>query len=277
MVASVGMILVVFTLQIFIVASIKELVTARQVFAVQQAYEDYEQRMYVDGANGVKEFVPANFHMLAEDEQEEICAMPLSQPMFFFAILFTWTFSVMNNLRRLIELTFVLVSVTPTLKTSSRSLLFMKRSSEVRVLGLTKFIKAMVIITVLVPSSLVNLTLLWFGARWLAATLDFGELLLNAVALEFVLLMKDLFYRVVVSKRHRMETETLTLRPNHLDARVNYMAFFGSYIYLGLTVLMVYLYIYHLQTVIPEYNWDVAEICDEFLKNTSIHEWQTHR
>merc|ERR1712232_1326061 len=52
--------------------------------------------------------------------------------------------------------------------------------------GLTCAVKGVLVAIVFLPQILITLFLLWLGSRWLVATADLADLLLNAVALEFV-------------------------------------------------------------------------------------------
>jgi len=45
---------------------------------------------------------------------------------------------------------------------------------------------------VLVPRTIITCLLLWLGCRWLLATNNFADLVLNAVALEFILSTKTM-------------------------------------------------------------------------------------
>merc|ERR1719324_47455 len=55
--------------------------------------------------------------------------------------------------------------------------------------------------------------LLFLGCRWLLATNRFADLILNAVALEFILLLKETTYLLLVPKRNQLELGTTTIDP----------------------------------------------------------------
>merc|ERR1719460_3295669 len=63
--------------------------------------------------------------------------------------------------------------------------------------GLPKCVKVTLVMTVFGPQLYILITLLVAGCRWLCATADLTDLLLNALALEFVLNVKDLLYNVL--------------------------------------------------------------------------------
>merc|ERR1740130_1451586 len=66
------------------------------------------------------------------------------------------------------------------------------------VVGLTVTVKFFMILFIQLPCLVMNVLLLWIGCRWLVATLGFDELLLNAIALEFVLFLHELLYMAIV-------------------------------------------------------------------------------
>merc|ERR1719215_639294 len=66
------------------------------------------------------------------------------------------------------------------------------------VVRVTTCTKVFMVVVVQIPVLAMTLFLLWIGCRWLIATLGFGTILLNAVALEFVLNLDEIFYRAVV-------------------------------------------------------------------------------
>merc|ERR1719161_2218973 len=70
--------------------------------------------------------------------------------------------------------------------------------------GLTCCLKAALVLCVQCPRFIMNSVLLWLGMRWLTATLGFGDLLLNALALEFILNLSDLLFLTLVPYSGKM-------------------------------------------------------------------------
>merc|ERR1712190_387168 len=88
---------------------------------------------------------------------------------------------------------------------SVKGMLEEQEANTVVLRGLTMPFKAMLFFTIFLPRILIDLVLLWLGCRWLAATASFSDVLLNAIALEFILLLKDLVYNAVVPRRNQWE------------------------------------------------------------------------
>jgi len=136
--------------------------------------------------------------------------------------------------------------------------------------ALTVPMKAVIFGTVLLPWFMITCNLLAQGSRWLTATNDFGELILNAVGLEFVLLLKDLVYHTIVAERNKRELRNTLVHPIVKKEPAGYLVFMGGFIWGAMAVLWVYLYIFHLQTVLPEYKWDVHASCTRWLKSLTV-------
>merc|ERR1719223_1783633 len=68
---------------------------------------------------------------------------------------------------------------------------------------LTMCVKALLSLLIFMPRIVINCILLWLGCRWLLATTSFSDLLLNAVALTFVLDLGQIFYHAAVPERNK--------------------------------------------------------------------------
>jgi hypothetical protein len=112
--------LAMFSLQVFLVAKTKLLVTPEQVKNARVKYGIFESVMYTDGAgvshvyntsNGYPRgispayFNASNFDKLSADHKDEICKVPLSNVPFLFAVLFIWIITVLREIRDCINLT----------------------------------------------------------------------------------------------------------------------------------------------------------------------------
>jgi len=106
----------------------------------------------------------------------------------------------------------------------------------------------------------------WLGCRWLTATLSWSDLLLNGLALEFILNIDELLYKVMVPKTGQKEVQNLFVphlfgKKDTRDCR----NMFGIFALGIVSVTMAYVYIIF-QQVLPEYNWDVRDRCVLYLQ-----------
>merc|ERR1740117_1391056 len=78
---------------------------------------------------------------------------------------------------------------------------------------LTAKTKCLFLFTIIVPRGLILSCLLWLGCRWLVATNNFQDLLLNGLALEFILELSTLIYEAMAPTRGRYDLNNTKLLP----------------------------------------------------------------
>uniref|UniRef100_A0A7S1F819 Uncharacterized protein n=1 Tax=Noctiluca scintillans TaxID=2966 RepID=A0A7S1F819_NOCSC len=273
--------LFVMFLQIFVVVEMKILVTPMYVSSIRSTYDAFESVMYTDASgvahtyNTVNGFARGigghldeqNFNLLSADVQAEACRIPLSQPMYLFVILLLWTLTCFDNIRGIgSTIMRVLWFSTPCVDSMADALQTVKDDPNARnVVGLTCTFKILITITLCGPL-LVAILLLWLGSRWLLATVGFDILLLNSVALEFILLLPELIYTAIVPLRTRYEVENTYINPVTPEEHRNFFSYFGTFGFGILAIAYALLYMFVFQQVLPDYNWDVHEVCETFLE-----------
>lgn len=269
-------------IQGFITFQVKKFVTAKWVFDIRNDYDAYELHMY--GAdpqatyltdNGKHRgtpgfFMPGNFETLPDGLKERVCNIPFSQTPFFMCVLLIWTLTCIGEIRMCIANFRSYIINTKTIKNMKDALQDMSDDVESPerawvVDGLTKTVKVVVFCTVILPRVTLTLVLLWLGCRFLAATNDFGEMVLNAVALEFVLMIKDLLYSTIVPDRNKREIEKINIRPSQPVEFASYWSYLGTFSWLFVGLAWIFYYVFLLQLVLPQYNWDVRALCTPWL------------
>eukprot|EP00927_Polykrikos_kofoidii_P052290 TRINITY_DN46086_c0_g1_i1.p1 TRINITY_DN46086_c0_g1~~TRINITY_DN46086_c0_g1_i1.p1 ORF type:complete len:424 (+),score=44.96 TRINITY_DN46086_c0_g1_i1:19-1290(+) len=283
MVSSISIGLANVCFQLFLMYQIKTFVTAKWVHDIRVDYDQYELHMYGDepghttltvngNHRGVEEyFQPEKFEGLSEGLKGRICNVPLSQPIFFLMVLMIWTLTCISELRISISLARNLIFRMPTVDCTTKSLsaatdFYQDMDNEVIVNGLTKELKALISILVVIPRFLVTCVLLWLGSRFLAATNDFCEMLLNAIALEFVILFKDLLWKTVIPERNKSETMLTHLHPSSNHEPASYWSYSCTLLWLLAGIGWTVFYMLFFQQVLPDYNWDVNEVCVPWLE-----------
>merc|ERR1712039_1021542 len=96
-----------------------------------------------------------------------------------------------------------------------------------------------------------------------------GDLLLNAVALEFVLLLKELIYNLMVPNRSKLETQSTYVLPGRKRSHATCWEFFSSFSWGLFAFAWVICYV-KWQRVLPSYRWDVADMCDTYLESQLV-------
>jgi len=127
--------------------------------------------------------------------------------------------------------------------------------------GLTPNVKCLLVFVVILPRVILTGTLLWLGTRFLTATNDFSELVLNTVGLEFIILFKNLTYHTVVPDRNKRELQNIEVRPSTAVEYANYFNYLGTFGWAVVAMAWNVYYVFMLQDVLPQYRWDVGPFC----------------
>jgi len=248
-------------------------------------------------------FQPDVFMGLDDELKADVCNIPFSQLRFFKLVLLIWSLTCIGQIKMCIETFVTLMVATPTCESMVNAVISLEEAEDQRmsrqnsagsmpdetqreaaattaekegadpekvIQALTASMKVAIFFTVLLPWFMITCNLLAQGSRWLTATNDFGELILNAVGLEFVLLLKDLVYHTIVAERNKRELKNTKVHPMVKKEPAGYLVFMGGFVWGAVAVLWVYVYIFHLQTVLPEYKWDVHASCTRWLKSLTV-------
>lgn len=267
------------TLQVFLLVEMKTLVTSVSTHEARDTYDKYEIWMYGNKtadmtvtANGYHRgkdghFDITRFSSLDDDTKENACQMPLSQPTFFIAILLVWALVCVAEMRRTFDLAGSILIATPTISSMKDSCQETEEQGDeaVVVVGLTVAVKAIAGIFILIPRLVVSAILLWLGCRWLTGTMGFSDVLQNAVTLEFILLLKDLFYATMAPHHNKTETRNTLLLPYCEKERPTASIFLGAFLWGVISIAWVLLYVECFQQVLPEYRWDIHDACADYL------------
>jgi len=288
--------LLVFTigLQIALLANTKKYVSAKGVHDIRISYGIFEEAIYQchgpDGkgelnstlcettkygnVRGLPDAKPtldvqrARLNTLSEGDQGNACRIPLSQPFFFYIILLIWTLTCFAELRKSLTLTIEIYKLK-TVKSMTQALEKAEEegAGDAVIIGLTCVVKLFMLLLLLVRVA-ITVYLLWVGCRWLLSTNRFADLILNAIALEFILQLKELVHAVLVPARNAIELGKTTLKLAKADEKIKpgCKEFTGTSAILLIAFLWVWFYMYHFQEVLPEYKWDVHDVCTEYIK-----------
>lgn len=272
-----GLFFIMFATQCFLLESTKKLVSPIQVANARKVYGQFEKIMYTDLAGvshtfntshgyprgiGIQFFNASNFDKLRAEEQQEVCNIPLSQPWFLLVILVIWALAVLNNVRNAAN--FVVRFLTlPTIRENQDGLV--ATDDGVEIVGMPLWLKTSLTVVILIPRMIMCCFLLWLGARWLTATLGYSDVLLNSLALLLILDLAEVVYAAIVPF-HGKRLVQRTLVPHvHKEEPGTMCAMFGMML-LGIFALAFSaVYMFKLQQVLPEYKWDVHEVCAALL------------
>lgn len=277
-----GLCLATIGVQVALLYYVKVFVCAKAVTDIRGVYSKYELLMYGEAncfktehgsyRGDLKKYNPslddmqAKFHHLGEEFKEEVCHIPLSQPCFFGVVLLIWSSACWLEVRKACNL-LTNVLMLPRVSTMADALGEgddSKSRVDANIEGLTLLVKVFFAVVSAIRIC-VTLYLLWVGCRLLLATNDFAELILNAVALEFILLLKEGFYHAFVPTRNKLDIQVTTIAPQPKHIHPELAAFTGAFGSFFLLVAWVVLYVLYLQEVLPGYQWDLREVCTTFV------------
>jgi hypothetical protein len=272
------------TLQVLLL-SFSQFVAQRQVHEIRESYDLFEVTMYgkehttltENGKHrGILVYQPPfeeaikRLNSLSEDEKDMVCRIPLSQPLFFSLILLIWSLTCLSELRKAVEVQFHIMM----LKTVPSMTLAMRQGEDKWeeegdiIRGMTLYMKLLTLVIMFLPRVGITCYLLWVGCRWLLATTEFADLIMNAVALEFVLLIKEALYVALVSNRSHHDVTNTFFEHYPKTLAPEWYNFVHTLLLLAVACLWVFLYMYYFQRVLPEYNWDVHGVCVQYIKET---------
>lgn len=290
--SSIGLLVSCLVIQVFLLGQVKKFVSAKAVHDVRLAYDVFEHKMYGGHTTVIKTipfverrgiggprgpyFNVSNFELLGEDEKANACRIPLSQPLFFWIVLFIWTLTCVKELRTTRDLFHSLVLNAETAQTMLESL---EDEDENQPGGfviarLTWGVKTLFTCFVIIPRFIITCYLIWIGCRWLLATNNFADLILNSMALEFILALKETLYLALVSKRSMIDLENTHILPFPKVEPESLTVFVGTLGWAFLAAGWVLAYQgFHIggfqmngvQQVLIDYQWDVHNVCTDWI------------
>mmetsp|Transcript_16887 Transcript_16887/g.39672 ORF Transcript_16887/g.39672 Transcript_16887/m.39672 type:complete len:370 (-) Transcript_16887:123-1232(-) len=276
------LLLLLVVLQIGLLVKIKQMVCSPSVRAIRNVYDEYQMVMYagfvrdtgygfrigLGGPDGPY-FHRENFEKLDADFKSTLCQFPFAQRDFLFILLLVWTLTVVGELQGpLHDLIWICKIKTASLNHCVEEMAH-DEDPFFAIVGLPCWLKIWLVALYSVRM-LVAFVLLWLGCRWLASTTDLGNVLSNAVALEFVLALNHLLFDKLIFEPNKVEMRRLRMelpwkgRKKDEDSRAfhDYAWDFHAGLLCGVfAILWVYFYIFHFQMVLPYYQWDVKGPC----------------
>jgi len=270
------MLWILISIQVFLLINIKTFVTSPAVRKIRQHYNKFEHIMYqghVDesgygfalgrgGPNGPY-YRPAMFDYLSKEDKETICQIPFSQWKYLGIVLVIWSLTIIGEIKSAVNQMFWVFNV-PVLPMEKA---IVDGDSECTIIGMPCYMKVIIIIFLVVPRLLIACVLCWLGCRWLSATLDFAEVLINGVALEFIITLNELLYDKLISARNKRELQHLKMElPAGTFDKPSAFSYLSTFAWGILGVTWVYMYLTKLQMVLPGYQWDVRPVCQAWIE-----------
>jgi hypothetical protein len=271
-------------IQVFLLLQVVRFVTPGAVQQIRRIYTRFEWEMHGSNISHVQRtatglwvghteyYDPTLFKGIDADLKKSVCHIPLSQPLFLMSVLFIWSVTCFNDIRKSSEWWVALVVRLPVVPHLDDVMAPCAEEAPMRkvVRGLTLRLKIFISTFLLLPRVIFVVVLLWIGCRWLVATIDFGDLLMNAVALEFILLLKDLMYMALVPSKSRRDLLNTEIVPYPAEEAPSWGNFTASFAWALVALIWSLFYVYFAQMVLIGYRWDVRCVCTPWLESSVL-------
>ncbi|CAK8990440.1 unnamed protein product [Durusdinium trenchii] len=183
-------------LQLFILYYVNHYIVQNAVHDAQENYAQFHREVFSEDG----EFVQEKWDNWNNGPYMELCNMAVSKLSFSAGIVFLWCARMLNEVRDSWQLAHDMFSIENLpAEAKPHEMLYevLDDSGEtlrVEIVAVSWQARFIVSILVLLPKIVVATLLTYIGCRWLAATQSFGDLILNALALEFVIGIDDLMH-----------------------------------------------------------------------------------
>jgi len=198
-------------LQAYVLCMSKKFISFPAVLAARKLYDSFHEDAFTDG-----EFDPEKWQDF--DDTEDLCQLPFSQPWFFMSLLVIWTATCWVHLKESYKYAamwldlpspselpaspfrspYAHVEVKYKDEPGHTPAHTHKDEQHVTLTHASRCTKFVVMLFIFTPKVTIGMLLWWLGARWLSATPSFEDLVLNAVALAFIVELDELIYHTAV-------------------------------------------------------------------------------
>lgn len=220
---------------------------------------------------------------------QDLCESALGNTTFTFIILLVWMVMMVGEIRGSITLYHHIHNLDPRPRGVSLANMIWKKyvketdketgeeklTDELEqeyIVFMDRTTKALIYVLVIIPKLFVSLLLTYMGCVWFAATESFGDLILNVLALEFVILIDENILASFFPKSMLDEigmTKFAYPKKDDLTEEQELQKTLSAYMYSALWVLAsvswvsLYLLGPSVQQVLPGYKRDIIERCND--------------
>lgn len=235
----------------------------------QDIYRNFHQSCFDTEGN----FLMDEWEALAEDTQNELCQIPLANVEFTFVMLLLWVVTILGELHDVERRTRQLWVVPST--QDIEEMIQRNEDGSINIHAFHWFYRSVTFALCIVPKIIIAMILLFVGLRWLSATPCFADLVLNSVALSFILNCDEILYQVLIPRVTQERVQSTKLRQGPKDSHVmeNWKGYTRSIVYGILCLLFTYGYMFWARDIVgvgvlPGYKTDLHIHCARHLKKS---------
>lgn len=260
-----GLLTVNLVVQLTLLYFVNVLVVKKDVSMVQNTYRDLRAKVYDDDGNFLQD--------LWDDypDKELICNLGMTNFVFYTGCLLCWALTVLIEFRTNVNF-FADLNKMPLVTVQKEQI---TEGDNPSVVGLTIASKLLIILFVVVPKMLICACLLWLGCQWLSATRGFESLVMNSVAMAFIVGTDEMLFEGVLPKTLRKEVQDLDFlvkqKENFSSDADLIFRYNRSILYFVAACIFVYIYPMYVQTVLPTKIFELEKYCSVFLNGEFRH------
>lgn len=272
---SVLMLIVNYALQVMMLIWSNSYVVHPAVHAVQRLYKDFHANVFDEFGN-FDEQKWIDYPILAK---RTLCQVPLSHQTFTFLIVWMWCHMMTIEFRETMRLWREIEAVPHTKRLADTIVSTSTGRHHIR--HLTPLCRVLVHGFITLPKLVINFLLFVVGARWLVATPDFGGLILNFLALHFIIEIDEVLYRAFVPQTMQDDVENTKfwMHEETLNEHVRglWKGYGRSMIWFvgGIVVCSTYIGVLQKReiphvTVLPGYKFDLHDHCTAVIEEMAL-------
>lgn len=267
MVWTMGILIINLIVQVFTLVCVDNFIVAPTTSEARKTYQSFHDEVFIDGV-----FDEESWESF--EGKDHLCQISFAQPAFITTILFIWIITTARELRTtaMQARTNLLLPTVYRIKDAHET----NEDDEFVILGLTSLVRVVVFVLIYIPKFCIGLLLLWMGLRWLTATTSFADLILNCLALVFVIELDELFYSALIPHSQKEQVASTQVKitggaNNHFavafhlqkgdDWRQQIVPYIRCIAWAIGCIFVTLLYIYEFQMVLPDYQYDVQDAC----------------
>eukprot|EP00931_Biecheleriopsis_adriatica_P087002 TRINITY_DN61528_c0_g1_i1.p1 TRINITY_DN61528_c0_g1~~TRINITY_DN61528_c0_g1_i1.p1 ORF type:complete len:387 (+),score=44.13 TRINITY_DN61528_c0_g1_i1:46-1206(+) len=261
-------------IQVVLVRYIEYYVQDAQILEMQEHYKLFHASVF----DRQRVFQQHLWDATDDDYKSSLCQAGLAHPMFTGTLTLVWTLRMLQELRETWRM-FRHARQLPDLPHDSflHQMIRKKQDDDTGdivydIVCLDPIVRCFIYSVVIVPKAGIALFLLVAGTRWLAATESFEDLILNCLALEFVVNIDELSFIALWPESMLEELEQTRLavpRTVFTVADKNWTMvrdYLRSSFAAVASLSWVCVYIFYMQDILPGYDGDLKRVCHQYFE-----------
>eukprot|EP00931_Biecheleriopsis_adriatica_P054135 TRINITY_DN31820_c0_g1_i1.p1 TRINITY_DN31820_c0_g1~~TRINITY_DN31820_c0_g1_i1.p1 ORF type:complete len:367 (+),score=55.17 TRINITY_DN31820_c0_g1_i1:130-1101(+) len=252
-------------LQFTILYYVNHFIVGQAVHNTQEHYKRYHAEVF-DSEHAFQQDAWATW----DGPYMELCNMAVTKMAFTSCVIILWTAKMLGEVRTVERFARDVHNIASLPAGSKSSEMTQEADGEFHIVAMSRTVRTAMWILIIIPKLIIAFILLFIGCRWLIATESFSDLILNALALEFIIAIDELIVETLAPERMRERLDATKMKHTKcvdpskaLEEEKSEMAriYLRSMVYMIVCVAWTYIYMNYLQQVLPDYPHDVAAHC----------------